>query len=171
MRDISDITLTVGQDQPQSSGAGQAVFVAFFNAYGALWTSKFSTGVKDSQGRDKGVRTAMAAWGAALAKFDQATIESGLHRWTTENTDKPPHLPQFLAACEVASKSMGRVPLVALPYEPPPRAAVSLEPVRDGKDWARKILAGINAGDKRTVTVRKMAMDALGIKTLGVGGA
>jgi hypothetical protein len=59
---------------------------------------------------------------------------------------------------------MGRVPLVALPYEPPPRAEVSLEPLRDGRDWARKILAGINAGDKRTVTVKKMAMDALGLK-------
>ena len=164
MRDISHIDMTVGQDQPQSSGAGQAVFVAFFNAYGALWTSKFSTGVKDAQGRDKGVRTAMAAWDRALGKFDQATVESGLHRWTSENTDKAPHLPQFLAACEVASKSMGRVPLVALPYEQPVRAEVSLKPVRDGKDWARKILAGIKAGDKRTVTVRKMAMEALGSK-------
>jgi hypothetical protein len=168
MLDIANIPLDIDQGQQPGNGAGKAVFVEFFNSYGTFWTSKFSTGVKDAQGRDKGVRMAMAAWDKALAKFDQATIEAGLHRWTSENTDKPPHLPQFLAACEVASKSMGRVPLVALPYEPPPRAEVSLEPVRDGKDWARKILAGINAGDKRTVTVRKMAMDALGTKSAGV---
>lgn len=165
MREISDIPLPMGQDQQKTPGTAQAVFVYFFGAYGALWTSKFSTGVKNDKGQDQGVKTAMAVWGSALAKFDPATVEAALHRWTAENADKAPHLPQFVATCATADKSMGRTPLVALPYEPPVRADVSYAAVGDGKDWARKILAGIAAGDKRSVKARKMAMDALSIRS------
>lgn len=159
MREISDIPLPMGQQK--TPGAAQAVFVYFFGAYGSLWTAKFSTGVKNDKGQDQGVKAAMGVWGAALAKFDPATVEVALNRWTSENSDKPPHLPQFVATCAVADKSMGRTPMVAIPYEAPARVAVSYDAKGDGKDWARKILAGIAAGDKRTVTVRQMAMDAL----------
>lgn len=160
MHDISDIAMNIGQQKP--IGDANAVFMYFFGAYGTFWTSKFSTGVKNDKGQDMGVKAAMGVWGAALKKYESSTVEAALHRWTSENSDKPPHLPQFLATCAVADKSMGRVPLVALPYEQPPRAAVSLQPAGDGKDWARKILAGIEAGDNRTSTIKRMAASALG---------
>lgn len=40
---------------------------------------------------------------------------------------------------------------------------VSLLPHRDGRDWARRLLAQYVAGVKRTPTVYRMAHEALGL--------
>lgn len=38
-----------------------------------------------------------------------------------------------------------------------------LKPRGDGKDWARAIVAGFNAGERRSVAVVRMAHQALGL--------
>ena len=141
------------------------LFVMLQGSYGALFLSKYSTGVVDQQGRDLGIRSTMKVWEAALSKFPVATIEAATKKLTKEHPEFPPNLTQFQALCDALMPRKTYAELSGLPRLPAPqhqRIDVSIERVGDGKDWARVIQARLAAGDK-TVSHRaaRNAVEAL----------
>ncbi|EFI62671.1 hypothetical protein CTS44_06318, partial [Comamonas thiooxydans] len=83
------------------------------------------------------------------------------------HSEFPPSLPQFEALCKAATPRKTyaeEAGLLALPAPKFQRLDVSIVAHGDGKDWARKILARADAGDK-TVSYRalKDAKEALGL--------
>lgn len=175
MRDISTLAQqgiqhavpTAQAEQPlQVNPVVRKLFMLLHGAYGNLFAAKFATGEKDSQGRDKGIRAAMKVWESALAKFPADVIETATGRLTAEHLDFPPNLPQFEAICRALTPRNTHAELHGYAMLPAPkleRMNVSIEPLGDGRDWARKIKARHEAGDK-TVTpgVYRSALQALG---------
>lgn len=159
--------------RPQSGGdsgnhdAIKNLFLVLQGSYGTSFLSKFSTGVVDKENRDLGVRAAMAVWRAKLAKYPGDVIEAAADRVTEAHSTFPPNLPEFEAICRAVMPRKTHAELSGLALLPPPplsRVDVNLTPVGDGRDWARKIMARIAAGDQ-TVTrhSRMAAMETLGI--------
>lgn len=141
------------------------LFMLMHGAYGNAFLSKFSSGERDDDGKDKGIRSAMVVWSHGLAEFAPDVIETAAKRFFLLYPEFPPNLPQFQSLCRSAAPRQTYAEQIGLPALPPPvpaRADVAFSPVGDGLDWARRILAGIAAGDRRTPTVEKFARDALG---------
>ncbi|AXF52926.1 MAG: replication protein P [Caudoviricetes sp.] len=135
----------------QVSPGVKSLFLLLQGYYGNLFLSKFSTGVKDSQNRDLGIRAAMKVWEAALSKFPPFVIETAAKRLTAEHPEFPPNLPQFVKSCEAAmprktfAQEQGFTALPAPTVEP---IKVDLQDRNDGKDWARRILYRVERNDK-----------------------
>ena len=149
------------------STAVRQLFMLFHGSYGNLFLSKFATGEKDAQDKDKGVKSAMKVWDIKLRVYAADVIEEAANRLLLEHPEFPPTLPQFEVMCRAVRprKSYAEeqgLPRLAAPA-PQPVASVSYEARRDGKDWARAILAGIEAGQKRSPTVVQWAREALGL--------
>lgn len=141
--------------QPQRKEASPTIrklFLLMHGAYGNQFASKFSTGVKDESGSDKGIRAAMLVWDAKLGKYPADVIEIAAGRVQGEHPDFPPNLPQFEKLCDAAMPRKTYAEennLPRLPAPPPPEPVqVRITPCDDGKDWARRILARAEAGDK-----------------------
>ena len=163
---LAPAALHGGGQEPPGNPAVKNLFLVMQGCYGALFLSKFATGVVDDQGRDLGVRAAMRVWRTTLGKYAPDVIEAAVARLTAEHPDYPPHLPQFEAMCKAATPRLTHAEelgLLALPAPTVQRIAVSIERRNDGKDWARLILARFEAGD-RTIThqVLRDAMVGLG---------
>lgn len=75
------------------------VFKVFHGFYGNLFLSKFSSGVLDNAGRDKGVASARTVWAFSLRKFSEKTVVAALDRCQSLHPEFPPSLPQFVAVC------------------------------------------------------------------------
>lgn len=150
--------------------ARQAVknlFLLLQGSYGSLFLTKFATGVKDELGRDLGVRAAMAVWRATLAKYSPEVIEAAAGRLTADHPEFPPNLPQFEAICKAATPRKTYIEqegLVRLPAPEVKPVAVSVPAQNDGKDWARRIVARHEKGDK-TISIRslKLARETMGL--------
>ncbi|WP_349335381.1 hypothetical protein [Delftia sp. DS1230] len=155
-------------DQAAANPAVKNLFLVMQGCYGSLFLSKFATGVLDDQGRDLGVRAAMRVWRTTLAKYTPDVIESAVARLTAEHPDYPPHLPQFEAMCRAATPRRTHAEEHGWLALPAPNAApvhVQIEPQGDGKDWARRIVARVQAGDQTlTRTSIRAAMQALGME-------
>ena len=128
--------------------------------YGAAW---------DRQMGNAPLADVKSVWGHELAGFSD---KLGMLAWALDNL--PERCPNVIEFKHLARRAP--VPETARLPEPkadPARVAAELaklvpavekarvEPV-DHKAWARRILAGIAAGDRRTPTVEKFARDALG---------
>lgn len=145
------------------------LFLLMHGHYGNLFTAKFSTGERDANGKDKGIRAAMVVWEAALAKYPQDVIEAAAQRMSAEFPEFPPNLPQFEALCKAAAprqtyaEQHGLPPAQALPkpVEAALRNPPGFEPKNDGRDWARRILARKAAGERINVCTLRMAKEAL----------
>ena len=144
------------------------LFMLLHGSYGSLFLAKFSTGEKDAQGRDKGIRAAMKVWESQLSRYPSDVIETAAQRLTTEHPDYPPHLPQFETLClavmprRTYAQETG-LPRLAAPAQRPP-TIVSFELRGDGKDWARRVMARHEAGDKINPYTLLSARQALGIE-------
>ncbi|MGB4059603.1 MAG: hypothetical protein WBK26_05240 [Burkholderiaceae bacterium] len=151
--------------------AVRRLFMVLHGAYGAAFTSKFATGQRDADGKDKGIRSAMQVWQAKLASYPADVVEAAAGRVMDAHPEFPPTLPQFEALCRAAMPRKTFAQEQGLPRLPAPdaphKAVVSVVPQRDGKDWARKIVAGVAAGDKRPPTLIRMARAALGLPVDG----
>ena len=94
---------TIGQfatHQPKSDNLTiRKLFLVLHGCYGNLFTSKFSTGAIDSNGKDKGIRAAMLVWESALSKYPPEVIEEAATRLSTDCPDFPPSLPKFVSIC------------------------------------------------------------------------
>ena len=144
------------------------LFMLFHGSYGSLFLSKFSTGEKDAQGRDKGIRAAMKVWESKLAHYPQEVIETAAGRAVDLHAEYPPNLPQFETLCVAAMPRKTYAeeagwPRLAAPSPAPPME-VSFEMRGDGKDWARRILARDEAGEKIRPYTLTSARQALGLE-------
>ena len=159
----------------QVAPAIRKLFMVFHGSYGNAFIGKFSTGEKDADGRDKGIRAAMKVWEAKLGKYPADVIEVAAGRTGAAHPEFPPSLPQFEKLCEAAMPRKTHAQEHGLPALPAPKAdpiKVDLKPKNDGKDWARVLLARHEAGEKlRPIQVR-FAREALGLEgRMTQGGA
>lgn len=168
---IADQAVNSIAKEKQSKSVGQAVknlFMLLQGSYGALFISKFSTGVKDAAGRDMGVRSAMLVWDFALAKFSPDVLEAAAARTVAEYREYPPNLPQFVALCEAVQPRKTYAEEAGLPRLPAPAPAapvkVDFSRQNDGKDWARSILARSEAGESIRSYTLLSARQALGLE-------
>jgi len=160
---------TAGQ-QPAPRGDNPTIrklFIVLHGSYGSLFTTKFSTGERDANGKDKGIRAAMLVWEAALAKYSPDTIETAAKRLADECPAFPPNLPQFESICKAvmprktfSDDQPRRLP----PPEAKPIGPVEFEVMNDGRDWARKLLARQAAGDRVNIGSLECAKKALRIQ-------
>jgi hypothetical protein len=144
------------------------LFMLLHGSYGTLFLSKFATGEKDAAGRDKGIRAAMKVWESKLSRFDDSTIEAAADRLSTQHPEFPPNLPQFESLCIALMPRKTYAEEAGLPRLPAPAPAapieVSFELRGDGKDWARRILARNEAGDRIRSYTLQCARQALGLE-------
>lgn len=145
------------------------LFAVLHGAYGNQFISKFATGEKDEEGRDKGIRVAMKVWEQKLSKYPGDVIETAAGRVQADHAEFPPNLPQFEKLCEAAMPRKTYAEIAGLPALPPPAPVapmkVDYSKKNDGKDWARAIMARSEAGDKirpYTLTSAKQALGMMG---------
>ncbi len=114
-----------------------------------------------------GVKT---VWAHELAVFSD---KLEFIAWGLENLpERPPNAIQFRNLCRTMPAPPERV--LEAPKADPERLKAELSklgslkmhltrplPTQDQKQWARNILAGIAAGDRRTPAIEKLARDAL----------
>ena len=153
----------------QVSTVVRKLFVLLQGSYGSLFVSKFATGLKDGQGRDKGVRAAMSVWQSRLGHFPADVVETAAYRVVAENPEFPPNLPQIEAVCQAVMPRQTYAQQQGLPALPAPLAAppvkVNLQERNDGKDWARRIVARMEGGDTSiSYYAGKSARMALGLE-------
>lgn len=157
-----------GGEPLQVSPVIRKLFVLLHGTYGNLFISKFSTGEKDADGRDKGIRAAMKVWEAKLGQYPADIVEAAAGRVGAESPEYPPSLPQFEKVCQAVTprktyaQEMGLVRLPAPERNP---IEVSFAACNDGKDWARRLLARVEAGDKCVNrNSLKLAREAMGME-------
>lgn len=165
---LAPAALHEGAREPAENPAVKNLFLVMQGCYGSLFLSKFATGVLDDRGRDLGVRAAMRVWRTTLGKYTADVIEAAVARLTAEHPDYPPNLPQFEAMCRAATSRRTYAEdngLLALPAPSAAPVHVQIQPHGDGKDWARRIVARVHAGDQTlTRTSIRSAMQALGME-------
>ena len=162
----SQVIQNAGQ-QPAPRGDNPTIrklFLVLHGSYGSLFTTKFSTGERDANGKDKGIRAAMLVWESALAKYSPDTIETAARRLAEVCPEFPPNLPQFEAICKAvmprktfSDDQPHRLP----PPEEKPIGPVEFVAMNDGRDWARKILARQAAGARISAGTIDTAKKAL----------
>lgn len=88
------------------------VFIAFHGYYGVLFTSKYSTGEVNSDGKDKGILSTRKVWAHELQRFSRDTVGAAIDACKLENLKFPPSLPEFLAHCRAKQPSTAYKPTV-----------------------------------------------------------
>jgi hypothetical protein len=86
-------------DSSEKETATKRLFMLFHGYYGNLFLSKYATGELDSDGKDRGIKSARQIWQSGLAKFDVATVVAAAERCKQAHKEFPPSLPQFLDLC------------------------------------------------------------------------
>lgn len=168
---IAQQSLDQVQERPhrEPSPTTRKLFMLMHGAYGNPFLAKFNTGQLVKEGpnkdKDKGMLTAMLVWDTQLSRYPGDVVELAVHRAFADNPEFAPSLPKLVNLCEALMPRKTHAELAGFAQLPAPtlvRVKVSIEPVGDGKDWARKIKARADAGDK-TVTygVLKSALQAL----------
>lgn len=156
----------------EASPTTRKLFVLLHGSYGNLFLSKFATGQKSSDGGDKGVAAAMLVWDAALSKFRPDVVEAAARRLMQSHPDFAPNLPQLEKECAAITPrkewiQQEGLPRLAAPVGllAAPHIHVEFQAMKDGKDWARKILARVEAGDKSVRAISLLsARQALGLE-------
>ena len=143
------------------------LFLVLHGSYGNLFTAKFATGEKDANGKDKGIRAAMMVWESTLSKYPGEIIETAAKRLTAECPEYPPNLPQFEAICKAVMPRKTYAEENGLPRLPPPAkqtvGELDYEIHKDGRDWARRIMARHANGERLNLTTLRFAKEALGL--------
>lgn len=76
------------------------VFKLLHGYYGQLFLSRFTTGVIDEGGHDKGVSSAIAVWAFELRGFSESLLVQAIDKCKSEHKQYPPNLPEFVAICK-----------------------------------------------------------------------
>ena len=143
------------------------LFMLLHGRYGTAFTSKFATGKLDAAGSDRGTLSAMLVWQSDLRRYADDVVQEAAQRCKDAHPTFPPSLPEFEALCkacmprETYAQQQGWKPLPP-PVEAPAKP-VDFTPHKDGKDWARRILARLEAGEKIAAYTLRSARDALGV--------
>lgn len=130
---------------------------------------------RDFIGRWEGLEIAdvKTDWGHELSGFENWP-EAIAHALATCPPGKPPTVIEFRELARKAPRA--KVPALPEPAADPERVAAelaklapmrmaALSPVIDHKAWAKRILEKVDAGYPVTITVKRMARDALGLGT------
>lgn len=161
-------TVNQPRQKREASTTVRKLFVLLHGSYGNLFLSKYATGEKSEAGGDKGVAAAMLVWDAALAKFTPDVIEVAAKRLMAESTEFAPNLPQLEKVCEAITPRKTYAEEAGLPRLPAPAPVeptkVSFEMRGDGRDWARRIMARQEAGDRIRPYSLQCARQALGME-------
>ena len=161
-------TVNQPRQKREASTTVRKLFVLLHGSYGSLFLSKYATGEKSEAGGDKGVAAAMLVWDAALSKFAPDVIETAAKRLMAESPEFAPNLPQLEKVCEAITPRKTYSEEAGLPRLPAPAPAeptkVSFEMRGDGKDWARRIMARQEAGDRIRPYSLQRARQALGME-------
>ncbi len=161
-------TASQPRQKREASTTVRKLFVLLHGSYGSLFLSKYATGEKSEAGGDKGVAAAMLVWDAALSKFAPDVIETAAKRLMAESPEFAPNLPQLEKVCEAITPRKTYAEEAGLPRLPAPEPAapmkVSFEMRGDGKDWARRIMARQEAGDRIRPYSLQCARQALGME-------
>ena len=157
----------IGGGEPQrKTELAQHVFRVLHGMYGNLFLSKFATGQQNGDGTDVGIESAKTIWGHGLAKYDMAVVREALAACLQAHPEFPPSLPQMLSLCDARKPRATYAQQQGWQSLPPPvekqSAAVNFEKQNDGKDWARRILARRDAGEKIAAYTLQSARIALG---------
>lgn len=160
------------QAQPEALQVAPVIrklFILLHGSYGNLFISKFSTGEKDAQGRDKGIRAAMKVWESKLAQYSADVVETAAGRMTAAHAEYPPNLPQFEVLCIAAMPRQtyaeeNNLPRLPAPTPAAPVELVDFKPRGDMKDWARRLLARHDAGEVLKPIQLRFAREAMGVK-------
>lgn len=174
---MSNLVASLADERLRTEAAGGGVepgpmvrklFVLLHGKYGNTFSGKFATGELNPSGKDKGVRAAMLVWQSTLSKYPDDVIEIAAGRLKDQHPEFPPSLPQFEKLCDAAMPRQTHAELEGWKRLPAPviePVEVSLEPVGDGKDWARRLIARAEAGDRTVgLAALQFACEALGIK-------
>lgn len=152
----------------EASVTVRKLFVLLHGAYGSLFLAKYATGEKSEAGGDKGVAAAMLVWDSALAKFSPDVIEAAAKRLMSESPEFAPNLPQMEKVCEAITPRKTHAELEGYKRLPPPNVIppvpLTFDAKGDGRDWARRILALVQAGVKKSPTTVLFARQALGME-------
>lgn len=104
MPDISKLISGAFNPAPEpDTGTAKTVFQVLHGAYGALFLSRFATGVLDKRNRDMGVSAARTMWAHGLRAFDSDTVAQALEKCMELNPKFPPTLPELQAQCRAAA--------------------------------------------------------------------
>ena len=139
------------QEQKGISAGVKNLFLMLQGSYGAPFLAKFSSGVKDDQGRDLGIRSTMKVWDARLAKYPADVLATAYERVIVESPEFPPGLPLIEKICQAAMPRKTYAQEQGLPALPAPQrqtVRVEVQMRNDGKDWARKLKARHEHGEK-----------------------
>ena len=85
--------------QADAQASIKGLFMLFHSWYGNLLLSRYTTGEVGADGKDKGIKSAMAVWQSELNTFDGDTVRSAADRCKTDHPKYPPTLPEFAAIC------------------------------------------------------------------------
>lgn len=173
MRDVANLAARAVERNGQQAGARSAsplvrkLFVMLHGAYGNQFAAKFATGKANEGGEDLGTRAAMLVWDSALSRFAGDVVEIAARRLVKDNPKFPFNLGELQVACEAATprqtydQEMGLIRLPAPEVKP---IEVSFTLRKDGKDWARRLMARVEAGDKSVHrNSLKLAREAMGV--------
>ena len=140
-----------GKPAREASARTRKLFVLLHGAYGSSFLSKFHTGQLGDDRQDKGVRMAMLVWDSALARYSDEVVELAVDRIKRASPEFAPTLPMFERECEAAQPAQTYAQQQGWKALPAPQVQpvqVNLPRRDDGKDWARRILARVERGDK-----------------------
>lgn len=95
----------------------KGLFMLFHGWYGNLFLSRYESGDKDAQGKDRGTMSAMTIWQHALDRFDGDVVRAAAERCQEDHPKYPPTLPEFVAICKAtqprkpAPESQFKIPM------------------------------------------------------------
>lgn len=103
---LTAITSSASAHQCPSNDAETTVkrlFMVLHGWYGNQFLAKFSTGEVDSDGKDRGIKSARMVWTSELSKFSAETVMAAAARCKEDHQKFPPSLPEFLALCRACA--------------------------------------------------------------------
>lgn len=138
-----------------------------FSRFSAVWGVQKIGAMFPPESHDE-VRS---VWAEQLGRYSGQTIGAALQAVVDSGAAWPPTLPEFLEACRRSSlERVAHAPAVMLPRPTPnqqlaqaaiAKAAQSVSAVRPGREWAHKLLARHESGERLSNMQLRMARAAV----------
>jgi hypothetical protein len=106
----SAVTSAVNADQDRVSvDVINKIFKVLHGRHGQVFLSKYSTGQRDEDGKDKGIIAARQVWAHDLRNQSPKAIMAALDQAAIDYTEFPPSGPQFLLLCKNQARDFDAV--------------------------------------------------------------
>lgn len=156
-----------------SEDIAKHVFRVLHGAFGNLFLSRFATGQVED-GEDAGVKNARRMWAFGLRDYHVVTVKAALARVLDTGGEYPPTLPQLRALCAAISPRQASVPAVDMaPAQPSSDVRADVDRLlavklgEPNKQWAYRLKARHEAGEKMTNSQLQCYKKALGLNSSG----